>query len=65
MSFLINLSSYSNLFFPICSFVVSIFLVVMFFSKKNVGNDETKIYVTLVIIGLITLGSIVFITAKN
>jgi len=47
----INLSSYSNVFFPICSFVISLFLMIMFFSKKNVNNDETKVYSYLIICG--------------
>ena len=46
-----NLSSYSNTFFPICSFVISMFIVLMYFSKKNIKNDETKIYSYLVICG--------------
>jgi len=47
----VNLSSYSNTFFPICSFVISLFLLFIFFSKKNVENDETKIYSYLIICG--------------
>ena len=48
-----NLSSYSNSFFPICSFAISLFLLCNFFSKKNINNDETKIYSSLVICGFI------------
>ena len=50
---MINLSSYSNTFFPICSFVTSLFLVVMFFGKKNIKNNETKVYSNLIICGFI------------
>ncbi len=46
-----NLSSYSNIFFPICSLTISLFLLVMFLSKKNIKNDETKIYSSLLICG--------------
>ena len=46
-----NLSNYSNMFFPICSFVVSMFLVFIYFSKKNIENEETKIYSRLVLVG--------------
>jgi len=48
-----NLSSYSNMFFPICSFATSMFLLIIFFSKKNIKNDETKIYSNLVICGFL------------
>ena len=50
---MINLSSYSNAFFPICSFAISIFLLIIFFTKKNIKNDETKIYSYLVICGFL------------
>ena len=50
---MISLSSYSNTFFPICSFVISIFLLVIFFSKKNIKNEETKIYSYLIVCGFI------------
>lgn len=46
-----NLSNYSNMFFPICSFIVSTFLIFIYFSKKNVENEETKIYSKLVVTG--------------
>ena len=47
------ISNYANTFFPICSFVISLFLCILFFSKKNVLNTETKIYKKLIIIGII------------
>ena len=50
---MINLSSYSNAFFPMCSFVISLFLVIMFFLKKNIANNETKVYSNLIVCGLI------------
>ena len=50
---MINLSSYSNAFFPICSFAISIFLLIIFFTKKNVKNDETKIYSYMVVCGFL------------
>ena len=50
---MMNLSSYSNTFFPICSFIISLFLVFIYFSKKNIKNEETIIYSNLVICGFI------------
>ena len=50
---MINLSSYSNTFFPICSFVISLFLLIIFFGRKNIDNDETKVYSSLIICGFI------------
>ena len=48
---MINLSSYSNIFFPLCSFVISVFLLYIFFSRKNINNEETKIYSNLIMCG--------------
>ena len=48
-----KLSNYPNLFLPLASLSISIFLLVMFFSKKNVRNDETKIYSYLVVTGFV------------
>lgn len=47
------LSQLTNTFFPICSLVISIFLCLVFFLKKNTKNKETKIYSYLLICGLI------------
>ena len=47
------LSEMTNIFFPLSSFAVSIFLLILFFSKKNVKNSETKIYSYLVVCGLL------------
>ena len=46
------LSNYTNLFFPVCSLMVSILLFVLFFGKKKIKNVETKIYSKLVLLGL-------------
>lgn len=46
------LSRYTNLYFPICSFVVSLLIFVLFFSKQKEKNKETNIYSKLVIVGL-------------
>ena len=46
------LSKYTNLFFPVCSLAVSILIFVLFFCKKKLENDETKIYGKLVSLGL-------------
>ncbi len=47
------LSTYTNTFFPICSFVISLFLFCMFYLKKNTENMETKVYQRLINGGLI------------
>lgn len=54
------LSQFSNLNFPICSFVISTFLTILFFSKKRVQNDETQIYSWLIICSLIE--SLLYVT---
>ncbi|MGN1312194.1 MAG: hypothetical protein ACI4U4_04190 [Bacilli bacterium] len=46
------LSHYTNLYFPICSFVVSLLIFILFFSKQKEKNKETSIYSKLVITGL-------------
>lgn len=46
-----NLSNYSNIFFPLCSLTISTFLIFIFFSKKNIKNEETKIYSNLIVCG--------------
>lgn len=38
------LHEYSNLYFPICSLVVASLVFILYFSKKNVVNNETKLY---------------------
>lgn len=55
-----KLSNYPNLFLPLASLGISVFLLFMFFSKKNVRNDETKIYSYLVVTGFIE--SLVYVT---
>ena len=47
------LHEYSNLYFPVCSVIVSILISILFFSKKHVENKETKLYSKIVIITLI------------
>ena len=47
------LSRFTNLFFPVCSLVISVFLFILFFSKKKIKNIETDIYSKLITIGLI------------
>lgn len=46
------LSQYTNLYFPICSLVVSLVIFIMFFSKKKIKTKETNLYSKLVIVGL-------------
>lgn len=55
------LSQLTNTFFPLCSLVLSIFLAILFYSKKNFYNIETKIYSILVILGMLESFLYVFI----
>ncbi len=50
---MLMLSQLTNVFFPICSFTISLFLCLMFFFRRNVKNKETKIYSYLLICGLV------------
>ena len=45
------LSRLTNLNFPICSLAINILLLILFYSKKNIENKETKIYSRLIIVG--------------
>ena len=47
------LSSFTNLYFPFCSLVITILLLVLFYSKQNIDNKETNIYSKLIIIGFV------------
>jgi hypothetical protein len=47
------LSKYTNVFFPICSFVISLTVFLIFFSKKRIKTEEMSYYSRLVIVGLI------------
>ena len=38
------LHEYSNLYFPICSLVIASLVFILYFCKKNVINNETKLY---------------------
>ena len=42
----------SNLYIPVCAFFISILLNIIFFSKENVRNIETKIFSRLLVINL-------------
>jgi len=41
------------IFFPLAALLVDILILIMFFSKKNVANKETKIYSYLLIVNMI------------
>ena len=47
------LSSFTNLYFPFCSLSIMILLLIIFYSKQNIDNKETKIYSKLIIVGFI------------
>lgn len=47
------LHEYSNLYFPICSLAIAILVFVLYFSKKNINNTETKLYSLLLIFTLL------------
>ena len=39
-----------NLYFPFCAVLLSIFVLIVFLSKRNVDNVETKIYRDLLLV---------------
>ena len=47
------LYNYSNLYFPVGSMFVALLVTILFFSKKNIKNSETKVYSKIVILTLI------------
>lgn len=47
------LHKYSNFFFPICSVVVALSVFLLFFTKKNIKNKETRLYSKILIITLV------------
>lgn len=49
----IMLHEYSNLYFPVCSIVISIVLVIIYFSKKNIKNMDNKYYIKILFFSLI------------
>ena len=40
----------SNIYFPICAFLISILILIIYFNKKRIDSLETKIYGGLIII---------------
>lgn len=46
------LHEYSNLYFPICSVVVSILLVFIYFSKENIKNTDTRFYLRILFLSM-------------
>ena len=47
------LSNFPNVYFPISSLAITILLLIIFYTKKNVENKETKIYSKLIIVGFV------------
>ena len=47
------LSTFTNLYFPFCSLVITILLLVLFYTKQNNENKETKIYSKLIKVGFL------------
>ena len=45
--------NYTNLYFPVCSLIIAIFIFILFFSKKKIKNEETNNYSSLVVLSLI------------
>lgn len=39
----------TNLYFPICAFFISLLLIITFYSKKRIKNEETKLFSGLLI----------------
>ncbi len=56
------ISEYFNMYLPICSLVISLLVVIIFFTKKNTLNIETKIYSLLIKVGLIESIATTFLT---
>ena len=56
------LSKYTNTFFPVCSFMISLLITLMYFGRKKVKNIETDIYSNLVITGLVESSSYLLLT---
>ena len=59
----------TSIFFPLASLLVDILIILMFFSKKNVNNRETRIYAILVIINflqcLLDIVGIIYVMSTN
>lgn len=47
--------SMNSILLPIASLFIALFLIIIYFSKRNVHNKETKIYSKMLIINLISL----------
>lgn len=47
------LSQYTNLYFPVCSMVITLVLCIVYFSKKKINNLDTSIYKVLLITGML------------
>ena len=43
----------TNLYFPICAFFCSLLILIVFFSKKRIKNDETKLFSGLLVTSFI------------
>ncbi len=43
----------NNLYFPICAVLINVLILVVFYSKKRIKNDETKAYSNLIIVGFL------------
>jgi signal transduction histidine kinase/CheY-like chemotaxis protein len=56
----------TSLYFPIAAFFIAMLVIVMFFHRKRVENNETHIFSYLIIVNLIeiVLASIIIIIAK-
>ena len=43
----------SNLYLPSASILLSLFLIILFFSKRNIKNSDTKVFKLMIIIQMI------------
>ena len=57
----------SGIWFPAASFIIAAFLLVLFFSKENVHNEETNLYSYLIILNMVfsTLGIAIYVYAMK
>lgn len=51
----------SNLYIPICAFFISSLMLIIFYFKENVKNEETNIFSKLLIINFLDIITMIII----
>ena len=59
------MTSYSNLYIPICALMCSILLVISFFAKERVKNKETSIFSSMLLINFIDCILMIFLISTG